>query len=237
MDQNTHLKCIKNGRVFMYTKILADRADMIPCDSTGAIAQGHIGDAVANEATLTRRKTKFLGNPTNGVLYTYTDILSQRSDFISIDTEEQWEQIQAVGKGDGHGVTAPVLRRSERQEEVPEWDERDLIRAENCGLSPVMGRPEKSVLENVLHEDIDAEIGPSVDKITIQNPPEINIRPLDTGSGEVPDVSGIAKREAVNHLADWAKKHHGEKIDRRQQLPAVIEMCEVLASEAKSAAE
>ena len=208
MDQQTHLKCMRNGRVFLYSKTLATRDDMIPCDAKGVIAQGHVGDAVANDATMTRRKTQFLGNPANGVLYTYTDILAQRSDFISIDTEDQWEQIQATGKA---------------KEIVPDEP------------APVLRRAEKSVLENILHEDFDAEIGPSVDKVTIQNPPSITVRPLDTGPGEVPDVSDIAKRDAVNLLADWAMENHKEKIDRRQQLPAVIEMCEVLASEAKEA--
>lgn len=97
-NKQTHLKSIKNGRVFLYSATLATRDDMIPCDAEGKIASGHIGDANAVEATMDRRETKFLGNVTNGVLYPYTKFLAERSDMVSIDTEEQWEAMRKTGE-------------------------------------------------------------------------------------------------------------------------------------------
>lgn len=164
--QNTHLKCMKNGRVFLFSEVLSTRDDMIPCDAKGTIAQGHIGDAVATDATQVRRKTKYLGNPANGVLYTYTDILAERSDFISIDSESQWKQMQ---NQDDVSDSAPVLSRTERQVVV------------------------------------------SGDAHTL------------------PDVSAMEPKEAKRVLSEWAMTNHSEKIDLRQQLPAILEVCEVLA--------
>lgn len=98
MSNQTHLKSIKNGRVFLFSKTLATRDDMIPCDAEGKIASGHVGDANSAEATMERRVTKFLGNTTNGVLYPYTKYLAERSDMVSIDTEEQWETMRKTGE-------------------------------------------------------------------------------------------------------------------------------------------
>ena len=98
MSKQTHLKSIKNGRVFLYSRTLATRDDMVPCNAKGEIASGHIGDADSIEATLDRRKTKYLGNVKNGVLYPYTDILAERANMVSIDTPEQWESMKKTGE-------------------------------------------------------------------------------------------------------------------------------------------
>lgn len=109
----THLKCISNGRVFLYTEVLAARDDMVPCDAQGQIASGHIGDA-GDLGGPERRETPFLGNMANGVLYRYTDILAQRDDMISIDSQEQWDSMQKNGEApqQAPNTIAPTLGRS-----------------------------------------------------------------------------------------------------------------------------
>ena len=127
MNKQTHLKSIKNGRVFLFSATLATRDDMVPCNAKGEIATGHVGDATAIDATQTRRKTKFLGNVKNGVLYPYTDILAERDDMVSIDTEEQWKSMRETGKApevapdtlqpklDKTADTAPALGREPKK--------------------------------------------------------------------------------------------------------------------------
>lgn len=114
MNKQTHLKCISNGRVFIRTDNLAARGDMVPCNAEGQIAQGHIGDADAVEAGQSRRKTRYLGNLKNGVLYPYTDILATRDDMISIDTEEQWNLMKSTGEAPeiAENTVVPTLQRS-----------------------------------------------------------------------------------------------------------------------------
>ena len=110
----THLKNIKNGRVFIYTENLGNRDDMIPCDAHGNIASGHVGDADAAIAGQERRKTAYLGNMTNGVLYPYTEYLAERDDMISIDTPEQWESMRETGEApeQARETIAPTLSRA-----------------------------------------------------------------------------------------------------------------------------
>lgn len=118
----THLKSMKNGRVFPYTPLLANRGDMLPCDANGNISEGHQGDAIAADAKQQRRVTPFLGNLKNGVLYPYTKYLAERSDMISIDTKEQWESMKEAGKAPpvAPDTVAPVLKRPEKAPETPE---------------------------------------------------------------------------------------------------------------------
>lgn len=112
--KKTHLKSIKNGRVFLFSKILADRNDMIPCNADGQIAEGHIGDAAAADAGINRRVTKFLGNVKNGVLYRYTEFLAERDDMVSIDSEAQWKAMQSTGEAPEQSpeAIAPSLKRT-----------------------------------------------------------------------------------------------------------------------------
>lgn len=120
-NKQTHLKSIKNGRVFLYSKTLASRDDMVPCNAKGEIASGHVGDAIAIDATQQRRKTKYLGNVKNGVLYPYTDILATRDDMVSIDTEEQWESMKRTGEApevDGSTIQ-PKLDKEKDPESAP----------------------------------------------------------------------------------------------------------------------
>lgn len=121
----THLKSITNSRVFLFSNTLATRSDMIPCNANGEIAEGFSGDATAIDATQKRRKTKFLGNVTNGVLYPYTDFLAERDDMISIDTEEQWKSMKATGKAPEQvaNVVAPVLDREPKEPVKPKAPE------------------------------------------------------------------------------------------------------------------
>ena len=122
-NKSTHLKCISNGRVFMYTDILAERDDMVACNAQGDIAVGHIADA-NDMGGPERRKTPFLGNVTNGVLYPWTDILAERDDMISIDSREQWDAMKKNGEAPAQApdTVAPKLGRSqpaEKTEGVP----------------------------------------------------------------------------------------------------------------------
>lgn len=82
-----YLKCMSNGRVFEYTDILMARGDMRPCDETG---NTHDPQPEEVEVVQERKVTPFLGNPANGSLYPYTEILAQREDLVSIESEEQW---------------------------------------------------------------------------------------------------------------------------------------------------
>ena len=116
----THLKNIKNGRVFIYTEFLGKRDDMIPCDAHGNIASGHVGDADAAIAGQERRKTAYLGSTINGVLYRYTEYLAERDDMISIDTPEQWESMRETGEApeQARETIAPTLSRAVPKESV-----------------------------------------------------------------------------------------------------------------------
>lgn len=113
-DKMTHLKCITNGRVLMRSDTLAARDDMIACDAEGNIAEGHTGESAALDAMNDRRKTKYLGNVTNGVLYPFTNFLAQRDDMVSIDTPEQWEIMRKTGEAPKQDPAAisPALTRS-----------------------------------------------------------------------------------------------------------------------------
>ena len=129
MSNQTHLKSIKNGRVFLFSKTLATRDDMIPCDAEGKIASGHVGDANSVEATMERRVTKFLGNTTNGVLYPYTKYLAERSDMVSIDTEEQWESMRKTGE-------APEQATNTIKPAAPKTDQAPSLKRTNTGSEP-----------------------------------------------------------------------------------------------------
>lgn len=99
MSEFKYLKSMKNSRVFLRSDSLAARSDMIPCDAEGKVAEGHIGDAESQEAMIARRKSKYLGNLSTGVLFPYSDILATRADLVSIDTEEQWESVKNSHNG------------------------------------------------------------------------------------------------------------------------------------------
>jgi len=117
-NKTTHLKCISNGRVFLYTEILAARDDMVACTAQGEIETGHISDA-SDMGGPERRKTPYLGNTKNGVLYPWTDILAERDDMISIDSPEQWDQMKITGEApeQAPNTIAPTLKRS--SDDVP----------------------------------------------------------------------------------------------------------------------
>ncbi len=127
MKKQTHLKSIGNGRVFLYSDTLATRDDMVACDASGKIAEGHTGDATAIDAKNERRITKFLGNVTNGVLYPYTEYLAQRDDMVSIDTEKQWETMRETGEAPEQVKNAIVPASSKKVEPTTPGLSRDPI--------------------------------------------------------------------------------------------------------------
>ena len=141
MNKQTHLKCISNGRVFLFTDTLAARNDMVPCNADGQIAEGHIGNAESVEAGQTRRVTKYLGNITNGVLYKYTEFLAERDDMVSIDTEEQWASMRQTGEAPEikEDTVVPTLQRSVNAPPVEKAsDHADLISSEVHGSIAVL---------------------------------------------------------------------------------------------------
>jgi hypothetical protein len=98
-NRATHLKCMANGRVFPYSKTLMEgRKDMMPCDANGHIAPGIVDVSEATEATINRKKTPYLGNPENGVLYPYRPLLAELPHMMSIDSPSQWKNLQDTGQ-------------------------------------------------------------------------------------------------------------------------------------------
>jgi len=112
--QPTHLKNIGSGRMFLFTDILAQRSDMLPCDVDGKLV-GNIIDADGTSQSIDRAKTKYLGSPVNGQLYAYTDILAQRTELVSVNSPEEWDahrsksvQIQAMKDAPPISAVQPV---------------------------------------------------------------------------------------------------------------------------------
>lgn len=202
MSKQTHLKSIKNGRVFLFSTTLATRDDMIPCDAQGNIASGHVGDATAIDATQTRRVTKFLGNVKNGVLYPYTKILAERDDMVSIDTEEQWKSMRETGR-------APEVAPDTLQ---PKLDK-------TADSAPALGRePKKSASPTK-----PAKTKEPVTKTSDQG---------QNTEYSLPVIEGMGAREAKTVLSAWAKEKFGKEIDRRPKLDVVIDECRMLSMQA-----
>ncbi len=87
-----HLKSLTNGRVFLYSDNLAARDDMVACTAQGEILRGHTGTANSDGGNLLERKpSKYLGNPANGLMFAYSEALSGRDDFVSIESLDEWE--------------------------------------------------------------------------------------------------------------------------------------------------
>lgn len=126
---------------------------MVPCDAQGNIAIGHIADAGAIEASQQRRKTPFLGNLANGVLYPWTNVLATKDDMISIDSEEQWAQMKMTGEAPPQApdTIAPALSRANPAPEVADQAQEpeeaatatmaDLEKELQPGLIPSMALP------------------------------------------------------------------------------------------------
>lgn len=120
----THLKLLSNNRMFLYTKTLAESGSgFVACDAKGNTAIGHVGDAEIVPGT-TRRKTKYLGNHDNGVLYDYTDILAEVPEMESIDSPEQWALMQETGEAPmlAPDTVAPKLKREAAAKEAPKTE-------------------------------------------------------------------------------------------------------------------
>ena len=140
MNKQTHLKCISNGRVFLFSEQLKTRNDMVPCNAEGQIAEGHIGNAESVEAGHTRRVTKYLGNVKNGVLYKYTEFLAERDDMVSIDTEEQWASMRETGEAPevAASTVVPTLQRAVNAPPIDKAPEEALIPAQAQGPGTVV---------------------------------------------------------------------------------------------------
>ncbi|HFD86863.1 MAG TPA: hypothetical protein ENJ35_04210 [Gammaproteobacteria bacterium] len=160
----THLKCITNGRVFIYTDILAQRSDMVACNAKGEIAKGHYAET--NETASTgRRVTKFLGSTSNGVLYPYTEFLAARSDMVSIDSEEQWEQMQELGKAPEKkaGTIAPALSREQKVDHPPAVEKPPIKVSSSLALPVIEGLGAREA-KTVLSEWADKNFGKKLDR-------------------------------------------------------------------------
>jgi len=154
MKNQTHLKSIKNGRVFLFSKTLATRDDMVPCNAKGEIASGHIADAESIDATQSRRETKFLGNVKNGVLYPYTKFLAERDDMVSIDTPEQWEEMRKTGEAPALApdTVAPALQREPKEPAKTKTLNYDNMLPDIKGMG---AREAKTILSNWAKEKFD----------------------------------------------------------------------------------
>ena len=129
----THVKNMKTGRVFPYTDILAKRSDMLPCNEAGEIAE--IIDADLAENKFHREKTRYLGNPVNGNLYEYTDILAKRRGMVSINSPEEWDRWkdnqQRVNEAKTPGVAVTLSREPKTEGVKPSAPAADTGRVQS----------------------------------------------------------------------------------------------------------
>lgn len=213
------LKCLKNGRVFDYTDLLAKRDDMIPCDVNGHIIQGHISESTPDGGS-ERVRTKYLGNPVNGVLFPYTNVLATRDDLVGVNTPEEWDEYMKAR--DGNAVIE-VLPGGKTAAPEPAAEE-----------APVLGRaePEQEVAADVSRETETA----SNQEEKINMPDQIEPPELPDPKYVLPDTAGMGAREAKTLLSDWAEKHYGHKLDRRPALDVVMAEAEALITGQAAAA-
>ena len=91
-DEILFLKNIKTGAVFRRTDILAQRSEMIPCDAEGNIIDSTGAERERAITAGEREVTKYLGNPNNGALENYSEILAGRPEMVSVNTFQEWEE-------------------------------------------------------------------------------------------------------------------------------------------------
>lgn len=186
---------------------------MVPCDAQGNVAVGHIADAGAIEASQQRRKTPFLGNLANGVLYPWTNVLATKDDMISIDSEEQWAQMKMTGEAPPQApdTIAPALSRAN-----PAPEATDQVKEPEEIATGTMADLDKELLSTDM-SNVKAPIGMQ------QTIPE------NIGIG-LPNIEGLKPREAKTVLSEWATLHFGHKLDRRPPLDDVVIECQRLIS-------
>lgn len=208
------LKCLKNGRVFDYTDLLAKRDDMIPCDVNGHIIQGHISESTPDGGS-ERVRTKYLGNPVNGVLFPYTNVLATRDDLVGVNTPEEWDEYM---KGRDGNAVIEVLPGGKTAAAEPAAEE-----------APVLSRskPESEITGVVIDEAHEADVSH-----------ETKAEAAETADPKVvlPNTAGMGAREAKTLLSDWAEKHYGHKLDRRPSLGVVMAEAEALITGQAAAA-
>jgi len=201
------LKCLKNGRVFNFTELLSKRDDMIPCDVNGHIIQGHISESTP-EGGMERVRTKYLGNPVNGVLFPYTDVLATRDDLVGVNTPEEWDEY--MKSRDGNAVIE-VLPGGKTQEAAPAAEE-----------APVLGRATPATAE----PETEVQASNQEEKINMDG---VSHETTDLDPARVlPATEGMGAREAKTVLSDWAEEHYGHKLDRRPALDVVIDEAQSL---------
>lgn len=117
-ETDKYLKNLKNGRVFIYTELLAKSESMVVCDVNGNISEGHYAEA-SEDGVIERAKSNYLGNPVNGVLYPYTGILAQRDDFVSINDPEEWRRFMAERDGNAKIEVLPGGKEPSEPADTP----------------------------------------------------------------------------------------------------------------------
>ena len=190
-ETHKFLKNLKNGRVFNYTEMLSKSDNMVPCDVNGNITEGHYAEA-DEEGRIERVRTAYLGNPVNGVLFPFTEILAQRDDLVSIETPEQWTEYMAARDGNAQIEVLP----GGKTPAAPAAD------------APVLGRSE---ITGVTLDEV-KDMQESLDEADVSHETSL----------QLPDIEGLNARDSKTALSDWAEKHFGRKLDRRPPLADVL---------------
>ena len=193
------LKNIKTGNHFRYTDILASKAEMMPCDAHGNLTEATAADQARANTVSERAVTPYLGNPNNGALLNYSEILAGRPEMVSINNFKEWEDWKSAhmesAEGQAPNTIAPTLSRK--------LTDNPAASEETSKIEPI---PAGSKLNDVVPTGNEAY------------PKAIHL----------PNIEGMGARAAKTVLSDWAKKTFGQSVNRKPALPEVVATCENL---------
>lgn len=175
--QATHLKHLKNGRVFLYTEALSKSGHMMPCDVNGNIIGGFSDAAPAAQK---RQPTPYLGNPANGRLLDYTEALAARPDLVSISSVEQWDSYlkQEESKSVAQDIQADGLLMK------PDYNPIDILKAATVDAR-------EDAAENSAQTS--AEVADVIQTVDVADEP-------------LPDILKLSSHDAKQALTAWSGK-------------------------------
>lgn len=186
---------------------------------------------------------KFLKSTRNGRVFEYTDALFKRGDMVLCDSSGNVYQGQINANGD-----SVEIARKAKYLGIPEngrlldWTE---ILAARPGVVPIDDPKEWYAIrgETPPPEAEPTDAGePTGSEAPEPIGDEEELSPLVIATAEavmadrvqIPDITGLGKRDAKNVLAEWALFHYGETLNRGQTLEDLLDVCHGLLDTARN---